>query len=253
VLDVNTGLRRRNMLDLLKVLHEMEFAATGDAELNTRIAQYEMAFRMQTSVPDVTDLKSEPASTFDLYGPDSHTTGTFAANCLLARRLAERGVRFIQLYHQGWDHHGGLPNGIRAQTAKTDQASAALVLDLKQRGMLDDTLVVWGGEFGRTSYSQGTLPPPTTAATTTPCCCCWGGIKPWLHLRLHRRLRLQHRQRQRQTPKTNQRRTPPAQSIPDLQAILHLLGVDHTQLTYKYQGRYYRLTGVGHVVRDILA
>src|SRR5436190_9775960 len=148
---------RGAMLEKLNTLNRHQFEKELDPEIESRIAQYEMAFRMQTSVPDVTNLASEPASSFDLYGPDSRTPGTFAANCLLARRLAERGVRFIQLYHQGWDHHGGLPNGIRGQCAKTDQASAALIIDLKQRGLLDDTLVVWVGEFRRTSYSQGTL------------------------------------------------------------------------------------------------
>src|SRR5213592_2707210 len=148
---------RGAMLEKLNALNRHQFEKELDPEIESRIAQYEMAFRMQTSVPDVTNLASESDSTFKLYGPDSRTPGSFAANCLLARRLAERGVRFIQLYHQGWDHHGGLPAGIRKQCAKTDQASAALVLDLKQRGMLDDTLVVWGGEFGRTSYSQGAL------------------------------------------------------------------------------------------------
>jgi hypothetical protein len=151
------GSGRRAMLDRLGELNRLQFERELDPEIESRITQYEMAFRMQTSVPEATDLSDEPASAFDRYGPDSRTPGTFAANCLLARRLAERDVRFIQLYHQGWDHHGGLPVGLRAQCAETDQASAALVKDLKQRGLLDDTLVVWGGEFGRTSYSQGTL------------------------------------------------------------------------------------------------
>ncbi len=153
------------MLDKLNMLNRHQFDKELDPEIESRIAQYEMAFRMQTSVPDATDLSSESQSTFDLYGADSRTPGTFAANCLLARRLAERGVRFIQLYHQGWDHHSDLPAGMRNQCGETDQASAALVLDLKQRGLLDDTLVVWGGEFGRTSYSQGRSPPPIMAAT----------------------------------------------------------------------------------------
>ncbi len=148
---------RRAMLDKLSALNQRQFEQELDPEIESRITQYEMAFRMQTSVPDATDLSQETDATFDLYGPDSRTPGTFAANCLLARRLAERGVRFIQLYHQGWDHHGGLPGAIRNQCRETDQASAALVKDLKQRGLLDDTLVIWGGEFGRTSYSQGAL------------------------------------------------------------------------------------------------
>ncbi|MEX0610481.1 MAG: DUF1501 domain-containing protein, partial [Pirellulales bacterium] len=148
---------RSAMLDKLNALNRHQFEQELDPEIESRIAQYEMAFRMQASVPDVTDLSAEPDSIFEMYGPDSRMPGTYTANCLLARRLAERGVRFIQLYHQGWDHHGSLPAGIREQCRETDQASAALLIDLKQRGMLDDTLVIWGGEFGRTSYSQGAL------------------------------------------------------------------------------------------------
>ena len=142
-------------MDVLRELHELQFDNLQDPEIEAKIAQYELAFRMQTSVPEVMNLDDEPESTYELYGEDARDSGTFAANCLLARRLAERGVRFIQLYQQGWDHHGGLPQAIRTQAKETDQASAALVLDLKQRGMLDDTLIIWGGEFGRTNYSQG--------------------------------------------------------------------------------------------------
>ena len=196
---------------------------------------------------------------FELYGPDSRTPGTFAANCLLARRLAERGVRFIQLYHQGWDHHGGLPDGIRNQCAETDQASAALVNDLKQRGLLDDTLVVWGGEFGRTSYSQGTLTATDYGRDHHPrCFTIWlagGGIKPGF---TYGRTddygyNIADADGNPISP-TKDEFTPGAVHVHDLQAtILHLLGVDHTQLTFKYQGRHYRLTDVhGHVVRDIL-
>jgi Protein of unknown function (DUF1501) len=251
---------RGAMLEKLNALNRHQFEKELDPEIESRIAQYEMAFRMQTSVPDVTNLASEPASTFDLYGPDSRTPGTFAANCLLARRLAERGVRFIQLYHQGWDHHGGLPAGIRSQAAKTDQASAALVLDLKQRGMLDDTLVVWGGEFGRTSYSQGTLTATDYGRDHHPrCFTIWlagGGIKPG-----HTYGRTDDYgyniadDKGNPISPTKDELTPGAVHVHDLQAtILHLLGVDHTQLTYKYQGRHYRLTDVhGHMVKHILA
>jgi uncharacterized protein (DUF1501 family) len=251
---------RSAMLEKLNALNRHQFEKELDPEIESRIAQYEMAFRMQTSVPDVTNVSSEPASTFDMYGPDSRTPGTFAANCLLARRLAERGVRFIQLYHQGWDHHGGLPAGIRRQCAKTDQASAALVLDLKQRGMLDDTLVVWGGEFGRTSYSQGTLTATDYGRDHHPrCFTVWlagGGVKGGL---TYGRTddygyNIADAGGNPISP-TKDVLTPGAVHVHDLQAtILHLLGVDHTQLTFKYQGRHYRLTDVhGHVVKDILA
>src|SRR5262249_6641335 len=143
--------------DQLQALNRVQLERELDPEIESRIAQYEMAYRMQTSVPEVTDFSKEPQHILDLYGPDVRTPGTFASNCLLARRLAERGVRFIQLYHQGWDQHGNLPRAIRVQARETDRPSAALLLDLKQRGLLDDTLVIWGGEFGRTSYSQGKL------------------------------------------------------------------------------------------------
>jgi arylsulfatase A-like enzyme len=219
-----------------------------------------MAFRMQTSVPDVTDLSAESAATLELYGPDSRKPGTFAANCLLARRLAERGVRFIQLYHQGWDHHGALPAGLRDQCRETDQASAALVLDLKQRGMLDDTLVIWGGEFGRTSYSQGALTARDYGRDHHPrCFTMWlagGGIKPGISYGRtdDYGYNIADSDGNPISPSRDEL-TPGAVHVHDLQAtILHLLGVDHTRLTYKYQGRYYRLTDVhGHVVRDILA
>src|SRR4051794_30758636 len=251
---------RGAMLDKLNTLNRHQFEKELDPEIESRIAQYEMAFRMQTSVPDVTNLTSETESTFELYGADSRKPGTFAANCLLARRLAERGVRFIQLYHQGWDHHGGLPNGVRGQSAKTDQASAALVLDLKQRGMLDDTLVVWGGEFGRTSYSQGTLTATDYGRDHHPrCFTIWlagGGIKRGV---TYGRTddygyNIADAAGNPISP-TKDVLTPGAVHVHDLQAtILHLLGVDHAQLTFKYQGRHYRLTDVhGHVVRDILS
>ena len=148
---------RRKMLDRLQELHELQKATTSDPEIDSRIAQYEMAYRMQTSIPEVMDVSDEPDYIFDLYGPEAREPGTFASNCLLARRLAERDIKFVQLFHQGWDHHGGLPRGITQQCKETDRASAALIQDLKQRGMLDETLVIWGGEFGRTNYCQGRL------------------------------------------------------------------------------------------------
>ena len=152
-----TKTTRRRMLDGIAKLNRIKAEAYGDPEINTRIAQYEMAYRMQTSVPELMDLSSEPESTFEMYGSDARKPGTYAANCLLARRLAERNVRFIQLYHRSWDQHNNLPRDITLQAKDTDQASAALILDLKQRGLLEDTLVIWGGEFGRTVYSQGKL------------------------------------------------------------------------------------------------
>jgi hypothetical protein len=251
---------RGAMLEKLNTLNRHQFEQELDPEIESRIAQYEMAFRMQTSVPEVTNLSSEPDSTFDLYGPDSRKPGTFAANCLLARRLAERGVRFIQLYHQGWDHHANLPNGVRAQAAKTDQASAALIIDLKQRGLLDDTLVVWGGEFGRTSYSQGTLTSTDYGRDHHPrCFTVWlagGGIKPgFTYGRTDDYGYNIADASGNPIQPTKEELTPGAVHVHDLQAtILYLLGVDHTQLTFKYQGRNFRLTDVhGHVVPDILA
>jgi hypothetical protein len=250
---------RRAMLEQLHALNRHQFEKELDPEIESRIAQYEMAFRMQTSVPDVTDMSDETDAILDLYGPDSRKPGTFAANCLLARRLAERGVRFIQLYHQGWDHHGGLPEGLRHQCQETDQASAALVLDLKQRGMLDDTLVVWGGEFGRTSYSQGALTAANYGRDHHPrCFSIWlagGGVKPGI---TYGRTddygyNIAGADGNPISP-TKHSFTPGAVHVHDLQAtILHLLGIDHTRLTFKYQGRYYRLTDVhGQVVSDLL-
>ncbi|MCI0334678.1 MAG: DUF1501 domain-containing protein [Planctomycetes bacterium] len=251
---------RGAMLDKLGALNRHQFEKELDPEIESRIAQYEMAFRMQASVPDVTNLSAETESTFEMYGADSRTPGTFAANCLLARRLAERGVRFIQLYHQGWDHHGSLPASIRQQCMETDQASAALVLDLKQRGMLDDTLVVWGGEFGRTSYSQGALTATDYGRDHHPrCFTMWlagGGIKPgFTYGRTDDYGYNVADADGTPTSPTRHEFTPGAVHVHDLQAtILHLLGVDHAQLTFKYQGRHYRLTDVhGHVVNDILS
>jgi len=251
---------RAAMLDKLNAINRHQFQHELDPEIESRIAQYEMAFRMQTSVPEVTDLSNESEATFELYGPDSRTPGTFAANCLLARRLAERGVRFIQLYHQGWDHHGGLPAGIRNQCAETDQASAALVIDLKQRGMLEDTLVIWGGEFGRTSYSQGMLTATDYGRDHHPrCFTIWlagGGIKPGFSYGRTDDYGYNIADEQGNPISPSKHHfTPGAVHVHDLHAtILHLLGIDHTQLTFKYQGRHYRLTDVhGHVVQDLLA
>jgi hypothetical protein len=251
---------RGAMLEKLGALNRHQFDQELDPEIESRIAQYEMAFRMQASVPDVTDLSQETKATFDLYGPDSKKPGTFAANCLLARRLAERGVRFIQLYHQGWDQHGNLPVQLRNQCAETDQASAALLLDLKQRGLLDDTLIVWGGEFGRTSYSQGKLTATDYGRDHHPrCFTIWlagGGIKPGIsygHTDDYG-YNIADAAGNPISP-TKDEFSPDAVHVHDLQAtILHLLGVDHTQLTFKYQGRHYRLTDVhGSVVSDILS
>jgi hypothetical protein len=251
---------RRAMLDKLNELNRLQFERELDPEIESRIAQYEMAFRMQASVPATTDLSDEPASTFELYGPDSRTPGTYAANCLLARRLAERGVRFIQLYHQGWDHHGDLPNSIRNQCQETDQASAALVKDLKQRGLLDDTLVVWGGEFGRTSYSQGQLTATNYGRDHHPrCFTVWlagAGVKPGFTYGRTDDYGYNVADVDG-TPlsPTKDAPTPGAVHVHDLQAtILHQFGVNHEQLTFQFQGRRHRLTDVhGHVIRDLLA
>ncbi len=235
---------RRQYLDSLRELNQIKLEDYGDPEICTRIAQYEMAFRMQTSVPELTDLSSEPDSIFELYGPDSKTPGTFAANCLLARRLAERGVRFIQLFHRDWDHHGNLPKDLPKRCKETDQPAAALVTDLKQRGMLDDTLVIWGGEFGRTVYCQGRLTSDDYGRDHHPrCFTMWlagGGIKPGITYG--------------ETDDYCYNIIKDPVHVHDLQAtILHCLGIDHTKLTYKYQGRHFRLTDVsGQVVKPIL-
>ena len=235
---------RRQMLEHLAHLNQLHFESSGHPEIQSRIAQYEMAYRMQTSVPEVTDLSDEPDSTFELYGEDARTPGTYAANCLLARRLAERDVRFIQLYHMGWDQHGDLPHDIELQCKDTDKASAALVIDLKRRGLLDDTLVIWGGEFGRTNYSQGTLTETNYGRDHHPrCFSIWmagGGVKPGLTYGA--------------TDELGYNIAENPVHVHDLQAtILHLLGIDHERLTYRHQGRRYRLTDVhGHVVNDLL-
>ncbi len=236
---------RRQMLDDIGDLNRLRYEATGDPEILTRVAQYEMGYRMQTSVPDLTDVSKEPAKVLDRYGPDVHKPGSYAANCLLARRLAERGVRFIQLYHMGWDHHGNLPKQIRNQCRDTDQPSAALLQDLQQRGLLDDTLVIWGGEFGRTIYSQGELTADNYGRDHHPrCFTIWlagGGIKPGM---IHG-----------ETDDFSYNIVRDQVEVYDLNAtILHLLGIDHTRLTYKFQGRDFRLTDVhGKVVKEVLA
>lgn len=236
---------RGEQLDFLRQLQEHQFGKLQDPEIEARIAQYEMAFRMQSSVPEVTDTRGEPDHIYDLYGPDSRTPGTYAANCLLARRLAEKGVRFIQLYHRGWDQHDNLPNGITRQCRETDQASAALIVDLKQRGMLDDTLVIWGGEFGRTNYSQGQLSNTNYGRDHHPkCFSLWmagAGVKKGFAYG--------------KTDDFSYNVVENPVHVHDFQAtIMHLLGINHEQFTFKFQGRRYRLTDVhGNVVKDILA
>lgn len=236
---------RREMLDDLGKLNQLKLQEFGDPEIATRIAQYELAYRMQTSVPELTDVSQEPEHVFEMYGPESKKPGTFAANCLLARRLAERGVRFIQLFHRGWDQHVNLPKAIVGQAHDTDQPSAALVRDLEQRGLLDDTLVVWGGEFGRTVYCQGKLTADDYGRDHHPrCFTVWlagAGIKPGMTLG--------------ETDDYSYNIVKDPVHVHDLHAtILHCLGIDHTRLTFKFQGRHYRLTDVhGHAVKQVLA
>ena len=236
---------KRSMLDALQQLHQIQLEKTSDPRLESRIAQHELAFRMQQSIPEATDVASEPQHILEMYGKDAQTPGTFAANCLLARRLAERGVRFIQLYHQGWDQHGGVKGGVAKQCSETDQPSAALIKDLKQRGMLDDTLVVWGGEFGRTNYCQGKLNGDNFGRDHHPrCFSMWmagGGIKGGMTWG--------------ETDEFGYNVTSSGVHVHDLQAtILHLMGINHERLTYKYQGRRFRLTDVhGEVVHPIIA
>jgi hypothetical protein len=251
---------RQAMLSRINELNRKQFEEELDPEIESRISQYEMAYRMQSSVPKVTDLSDESESTFAMYGAESRTPGTYAANCLLARRLAERGVRFIQLYHQGWDQHGNLPRELPKQCRETDQASAALIKDLKQRGLLDDTLVIWGGEFGRTSYSQGTLTADNYGRDHHPrCFTIWlagGGIQSGMSYGCTDEYGYNIADNDgNPIQPTKDQFTPGAVFVHDLHAtILHLLGVDHTRLTYKYQGRYFRLTDVhGQVVKPILA
>ncbi len=237
--------RRRRMLDGLSALNQTRLAEVGDPEINARIAQYEMAYRMQSSVPELTDLSQETAATLDMYGPDVKTPGTYAYNCLLARRLAERNVRFTQVFLRGWDHHGSLPKQIPDLCKAMDQPTAALLKDLKQRGMLQDTLVVWGGEFGRTVYSQGTLTKDNYGRDHHPRnFCMWlagGGIRPGM---VHG-----------QTDDFSYNAIEKPVHIHDLNAtILDCLGIDHERLTYRFQGRDFRLTDIhGNVVKEILA
>ncbi len=234
---------RRRFLDDLGKLNELKLGEYQDPEIAARIAQYEMAFRMQASVPGLTDLSSEPESTFALYGPDARQPGTYASNCILARRLAERGVRFIQLFHRGWDQHGNLPREIAGQCRQTDQPTAALLEDLDRRGLLESTLVVWGGEFGRTVYSQGALAADNYGRDHHPrCFTMWvagGGIKGGVT--------------HGETDDFSYNIVRDPVDVHDLHAtILHCLGVDHTKLTYKFQGRHHRLTDVhGKVVRGL--
>ena len=237
---------RRKMLDALRTLNAMREELTGDAEIRTRIQQYEMAYRMQSSIPELTDLSDEPESVFDLYGPDARRPGSYAANCIMARRLAERGVRFIQLFHPDWDHHSRLSSWCVARCHDTDQASAALIKDLKQRGMLEDTLVVWGGEFGRGVAGQGDWNSPEGGRDHHPrCFTMWlagGGIKPGVTWG--------------ETDDFSYNVVRDPVHVNDLHAtILHLLGVDHERFTYRYQGLDFRLTGVepSKVIHQILA
>jgi hypothetical protein len=236
---------RRRMLDDLDKLNQQRLDAVGDPEITTRISQYELAYKMQTSVPELTDFSKEPKEILEMYGPEVTKRGTFAANCLLARRLSERGVRFVQLFHTGWDQHGNLPNAIRAQARDTDQPSTALIKDLKQRGLLDETLIIWAGEFGRTVYSQGAMTADNYGRDHHPrCYSMWmagGGIKGGVNYG--------------ETDDFSYNIVKDPVHIHDLNAtILHCMGIDHTRLTYRYQGRDFRLTDVhGEVVKGILA
>jgi len=234
---------RRRMLDKLAELNEAEYKAFGDPEINAKIQQYEMAYRMQTAVPEITDMSKEPESIIKLYGPDCLVPGTFAANCLLARKLSENGVRFVQLYHQGWDGHNNLPEEIKGQCKDVDQASAALITDLKQRGLLDETLVLWGGEFGRTNYCQGLLTKDNYGRDHHPrCFTVWmagGGVKPCVY---------------GETDDFGYNITRNPVHVHDFHAtILALMGIDHEKLTFRHLGRRYRLTDVsGQVVKEIM-
>jgi hypothetical protein len=235
---------RRRFLDDLAALNQMQLREFGDPEIATRIAQYELAFRMQSSVPELADVSKEPENVLEMYGPDVRKPGTFAANCLLARRLSERGVRFVQLFHRGWDHHSKLPATLPKQCQTTDQPCAALIQDLKQRGLLEDTLVVWVGEFGRTVYCQGKLSPDEYGRDHHPrCFTMWmagGGVKPGITYG--------------ETDDYSYNVIKDPVHVHDLNAtVLRCLGIDHTKLTFKLQGRRFRLTDVaGNVVNDIL-
>ena len=250
VLDINdpggvSRSTRRTMLDSLRDLNQLKYQQSGDPEIVSRIAQYELAYRMQMSVPGLLDLSDEPQHVLDMYGPEVKTQGRYAFNCLIARRLAERGVRFIQLFHQGWDQHNNLPVQIRKQCKDTDQATAGLIKDLRSRGMLDDTLVIWGGEFGRTIYSQGKLTTKSYGRDHHPSCfTMWmagGGVNAGTTYGAT------------DDYSVNVAENPV--NVHDLHAtVLHLLGIDHEKLIYKYQGRDFRLTDVhGTVVKALLA
>ena len=235
---------RRKMLDNVAALNEESYKEFGDPEIHTKIQQYEMAYRMQTAVPEITDMSKEPEDTIKLYGPDCLIPGTYAANCLLARKLSENGVRFVQLYHQGWDGHGNLPGEIRGQCMDTDRASAGLITDLKQRGLLDETLVIWGGEFGRTNYCQGELKKDNYGRDHHPrCFTVWmagGGVRPGVY---------------GETDEFGYNIAEKPVHVHDFHAtILHLMGLNHEQLTFKHLGRRYRLTDVfGKVVNGLMA
>ncbi len=238
-----TRQNRRAQLDDLAALNQLKFSSSGDPEISTRISQYEMAFRMQAAAPEISDLSNEPKSTFQLYGEDAHLPGTYAYNCLMARRMAERDVRFIQLFHRGWDQHGSLQSHLRAQCRDTDQATSALLTDLKQRGLLNDTLVIWGGEFGRTAYSQGKL--GNGRDHHGRCFTTWmagGGIQGGVSYG--------------ETDEFAYNIASDPVHIRDLNAtMLHCLGIDHERFTYRFQGLDQRLTGVeeAHVIDKILA
>lgn len=241
-MDRNT---RRKMVDQIAALNEMELKNFGDPETAAKISQYEMAYRMQTAVPEIMDTSSESEDIIKLYGADCLVPGTYAANCLLARKLSESGVRFVQLYHQGWDQHGNLPNEMKGQALDVDRPSAALITDLKQRGLLDETLVIWGGEFGRTNYCQGKIAPENYGRDHHPrCFSIWmagGGIRPGMVYG--------------ETDELGYNIVQNPVHVHDFQAtVLHQLGLDHEKLTYKFQGRRYRLTDLyGSVVKDIIA
>jgi hypothetical protein len=236
---------RRKILDMVAEMNHRQAQETGDPDILARIAQYEMAYRMQSSVPELSDIKDEPESILNMYGPDVRKPGTFAYNCLMARRMAERDVRFIQLYHRGWDHHGSVVKDLPLQCQDVDQAQAALLKDLRQRGLLDETLVLWGGEFGRTVYCQGDLTPTQYGRDHHPrCFTIWmagGGVKPGISYG--------------ETDDFSYNITSNAVNAHDLHAtILHCMGIDHNRLTYRTQGLDLKLTGVepSRVVQELL-
>ena len=237
--------QKRKMLDKIAELNYKQFEDFNDPEITSRISQYEMAYKMQTSVPEVMSVENESDQTYKMYGPNATVPGTFAANALLARRLIEKDVRFVQLYHMGWDHHDSLPVAIKKQAEDVDQASAALIMDLKQRGLLDETLVIWGGEFGRTNYSQGQLTANNYGRDHHPRCfsiyMAGGGVKPGTVYG--------------ETDDFGYNIIKDPVHVHDFQAtMMHLLGIDHEKLTYKYQGRRFRLTDVsGKVINDLIA